>query len=90
MSDLPGGVQLLVFAVIFGLIGLAIGNARKQHPTKSFLVSALLGPLGWLLILISKPDRSVSKQCPACLADVPLAATACRHCGRDLPVAAAS
>ena len=85
MSELPGGVQLLVFAVISGMIGWAIGNARHQHPVKSFFLGGLLGPCGWLLILISRPDRSVSKQCPACLSEVPRAAIACRKCGRDLP-----
>ena len=88
MNDLPGGAELLIVAAIMGLIGLAIGKARQQHPVKSFLVGALLGPLGWLLVLISRPDAAVTRQCPACLSQVPREAAACRHCGRDLPVPA--
>jgi hypothetical protein len=83
------GASLLILLLIFGLVGLALGKARQQHPAKCFLVGALLGPLGWLLVLVSKPDRSFTRECPACLSQVPRAASACRNCGRDLPVFAA-
>ncbi|MGH9044106.1 MAG: MscL family protein [Acidimicrobiales bacterium] len=34
-------------------------------------------------------DPEPTKSCPSCLSsDLPIAATACRHCGRDVPPAA--
>lgn len=77
----------LIAGVFTGAIGVLLGRWRQQPLLGAFLVSFLLGPLGWLFVAIASPDSKRTRPCPACLATVPRAATACSHCGRDLPPA---
>lgn len=82
-------VFYLIGGLVSGVVGVAIGNWRKQPPLGAFLVSFLLGPIGWLFVAVSTPDRKRFRDCPACMSPVPREATACAHCGRDLPPAPA-
>ena len=55
---------LIYWAVIGGLVGLAIGQA-KGRPVPGFLLGILIGPLGWLLVLVGpnpKKDQEKKKQ----------------------------
>lgn len=62
-----------------GLIGWLIGS-RKDMPIIGAGAGALLGPIGWLLIGLSRAAYS----CPWCGGDTPRDATVCRHCARDI------
>lgn len=58
--DLP---YLLFSAIICGLIGYAIGNARGR-PGAGFFWGAFLGPLGWLVLLVGpnyKKDKETAE-----------------------------
>jgi hypothetical protein len=79
--------NLILGLLLSGLIGAAIAQAKKSNLVAGFVISVLLGPIGWLLVALSGPDRGKIRSCPACLKDVPIAATACSGCGRDLPPA---
>ena len=70
---------------VSGVIGALIATARKQNALAGAFLGILLGPIGWLILAISGPNSSRRRQCPHCQEWVPLRATACSHCGRDLP-----
>lgn len=86
--DLPAFV--FITAPILGLIGAGIGSL-KGNGLLGFLLSLLLGPLGWLLVLLASDKR---RKCPHCAG--PLGdgekITRCKNCGQSLvapkPVAA--
>ena len=44
-------IAFICYVVIFGLIGLAIGQT-KGRPEAGFLFGALLGPIGWLVVFV--------------------------------------
>ena len=82
MSDWDIYVACLIAAPVFGaLIGLAIGLGRGRAAF-GFFAGALLGPLGWLIIIVL-PRRG--RKCPFCLGIIPQAATRCQHCAAELP-----
>lgn len=79
-------VQMLVVIyggswLCMGMIGLGIGRTRGRGGD-GFLLGFLLGPIGWLVILLLERH---GRKCPECLGIVPEAAIRCRHCGIVLP-----
>lgn len=63
--------------IVFGLIGWAIGHAKGQ-PGAGFLAGALLGPLGWLIMLLISDARATCDECGGFIAD---GARRCKNCG---------
>src|SRR5262245_18245330 len=62
------------------LIGVLIGRTRGRGEFGG-LVSALLGRLGWLIVLLCGDSRA---KCPACFSAIPdKRATRCRSCGAE-------
>jgi Kef-type K+ transport system membrane component KefB len=51
----------------------------KRQPVLATILGALLGPLGFLIVLMS------SGKCPHCASSIPGGARVCPHCTRDLP-----
>jgi hypothetical protein len=72
---------LLSCWVVCGLVGQLI--AKRRGSEEGFIVSFLLGPLGWLIVAM-RPDTR--RKCSQCLGVVPERATKCMHCGSDLPI----
>lgn len=72
-------------ALIGAVIGTAIG-ARKNRTGFGLVVGLLLGPIGWLIVLLMPSNFP---KCPACKGDVVKGATKCKNCGSDLPAPAA-
>jgi hypothetical protein len=68
---------ILVGWSLGALIGLWLGSRRGQ-PIGGCLVSLLLGPLGWVLILMSSDSRR--RPCPACKELIVKDAVICPHC----------
>lgn len=66
----------LGFAAVGALIGWAKGAMLRGA-----LLGALLGPVGWVISLLSK---SKLPECPACGRGNLAGARRCRHCGADL------
>lgn len=63
--------------LVCGLIGYAIGNTKGQ-PWGGFLFGMLLGPLGWLLTLVSGDVRPTCSECGGVIVE---GARRCKNCG---------
>jgi len=74
----------LAITVVCAAVGALIGLARGRW-LAGLGWGAVLGPIGWLVMLLS---RSGFVECPACSRGNPPAARACRHCGVNLQAAA--
>ena len=70
----------VVVWLVSAVVGAIIGNT-KGRPTAGALWSMLLGPLGWLVILIA-PD--VRPKCPECGGPIVRGARKCKNCGSSL------
>jgi hypothetical protein len=70
------GLALLFLAIVFGIVGAAIGASRK-NAGMGFVLGALLGPIGWIVTLFV--DHRA--QCPECKGRIPDGARKCLHCG---------
>ncbi len=71
---------VLGITLVCALVGAAIGLTRGRW-LAGLLWGAALGPIGWLIVLLS---RSGLTECPECgQLNVPRA-KACRHCGVNL------
>lgn len=61
MDDISGSTMLcaVIFWLIFGVIAMAIYSKKGKSAFVGFLGGFLLGPIGILLALISKPNKEV-------------------------------
>ena len=71
-------VYAIFWAVVCGAIGGVVG-ASRNNVGSGILWGALLGPIGWVLVLFLD-NRS---KCPACKYPVPSGAIRCGQCGFD-------
>jgi ribosomal protein L40E len=79
MNDLF--VFLLLGFVVFGAVGWLIGQ-RKGRPIAGLVWAMVLGPIGWLLILLGPSNQDLnSTPCPHCGAALPIGEQSCRQCG---------
>jgi hypothetical protein len=63
-------------------VGALIGVTRGRW-LAGLIWGAALGPIGWVVIALSKPNLP---QCPQCARSNPSNARRCRHCGGNLQV----
>jgi hypothetical protein len=78
MDDLAN--ILFVAVPISALIGLLIGNTRNR-PGAGVAFSLLLGPIGWLIVLLGPDCR---RKCQFCAEVIKPEARICPHCQQDL------
>lgn len=81
-------VALALYVMVFGLIGVVIGE-RKGRPGAGFVFGALLGPIGWVVVLLG-PDLKAQQEstrlrkCPYCAELVQPEAKLCKHCSKTI------
>lgn len=73
-------IELLIVWVVCGFIAAAIGS-RKGASGSSFVIGLLLGPLGIVIVLVSKGHRV---ECPHCRELMHPDASVCPHCQRAI------
>jgi DNA-directed RNA polymerase subunit RPC12/RpoP len=74
-------MEYFIFWLIVNvLVGYGLGKTRGQ-PGVGVAVSVLLGPIGWIAILVSSDMRP---KCSECGGVVVLGARKCMHCGSDI------
>ncbi len=83
---LDPGLWLWAIAITIGcaLVGAFIGLAKGRW-LAGLVWGAALGPVGWLVIALSKSNLP---ECPECGHRNATSAKACHHCGVNLRVAA--
>jgi hypothetical protein len=74
----------IFWLIINAIVGAMIGQ-RNNDVAGSIIISILLGPIGWLIALLSKGKL---RKCPFCAESIKPEAKVCRHCGRELPAQA--
>lgn len=77
--------ELTIFGMVIGAImgalgGLAIGRCRGR-PEAGLWLGLLLGPLGWLILIVGPDHRP---KCPECGGVVVKGARRCKNCGQAL------
>jgi hypothetical protein len=72
---------IIIWLCINAIVGAAIG-ARKNMVGGAIALSIFLGPIGWIIALVSEGDF---RKCPFCAENIKDAALVCPHCQRDLP-----
>lgn len=68
------------YGLIFGLLGVLIGRVKNRR-LAGFVFGLLLGPLGWLIVLVGP---NLYPKCPECGGVVVPNARKCKNCGSVL------
>jgi len=83
--------MFIAWALLGALIGVAASQKKGFSMAGGIIGGLLLGPLAFLLFFVSgitKGDQQ--KKCPHCAEFIKEEAAVCKHCGRDVRVAAAA
>lgn len=74
-------MEILIICLIFGLVGFLLGKTKGKEGV-GFLLGILLGPIGWIVVLLLGGSRH---KCPKCQGSLPSeSVTRCMHCGAAL------
>jgi hypothetical protein len=79
----------LVIGALFGAINVAIARAKHRNPSPWFWGGFFFGIIA-LIVVLCVPSKAVVaaagtvKTCPYCVSEIPISATVCRFCQRDL------
>ena len=84
---------IIIEHLIAGFIGMTLWRNKRGDPSGAFILGAILGILGTLILAIARPgqreiDRVARSQglvrCPNCAELINAQARVCRYCGRDI------
>lgn len=74
------GTPELLVILLFVAVGGALGH-WKNRLAFGLIVSLLLGPIGWVVVLVMPNNRP---KCPDCKGDIVAGARRCKNCGSVL------
>jgi hypothetical protein len=83
-------MEYVVIWLIFGFLSGIIASNKNLSFGSYFVVGVLLGPIGLVIALVSKPSTPEPTTdaavwvCPYCAEQVMALAKVCKHCGRDI------
>ena len=73
-------IYVLTYFVVFGAVGLLIGQ-HKGRALAGLFWAMILGPIGWLIIALGPNfNEQKSKPCPHCGLVLPVNQKECNHC----------
>jgi hypothetical protein len=102
MQNITNSVNTLVVGIfliqglLVGYIGMTLWKSKGGDPSGAFVLGAILGILGVIILAIARPgqrerSRAARSQglirCPSCAELIEPEARVCRHCGRDVAAA---
>lgn len=74
-------MEFLILWLVMGLVGFLLGKWKGREGL-GFLLGFLLGPIGWVIMLLVDDIRA---KCPHCAGPLPKEKVArCMHCGEVL------
>jgi hypothetical protein len=82
-------LAILVFSiVVFGFVCSAIWSGKGGDPFVGFLIGAVLGLIGLVVVAVMTPQQSAlpskrTRECPHCKERMRRDASVCPHCQRD-------
>jgi hypothetical protein len=89
-------MTLLIIWLLFGVASAMVANSKGRSGAGFFILGVLLGPIGLLGAAVAGKDTSretraglqsgALRPCPHCAEPIRREASACRFCGRDVPV----
>src|SRR5665213_1862846 len=88
-------VVALVIWLLFGIISASVASGKGQSGCLGFALGVLFGPIGLIIVLVmgSNVPSSVrnadviqgpSRVCPYCQSYIPVSASVCRFCQREV------
>ena len=85
-------MELFILWAIVAGIGILIARARGRSEVEGCAWGCLLGPLGWIILLIMSPKQQQRRattgeplrKCPHCAEKILAEAKVCRYCHRDV------
>jgi len=72
--------MIIIFWLLCGIVGAMIGS-NKGEGGLGFFLGLLLGPIGVLIVALSRGNR---RKCPFCVELVNNKAIVCPHCQREI------
>ena len=75
-------VCIIFFWCLWAAVGAIIGQVARNQALGGVALGVLLGPLGWLAVLLMPDARKKCLQCGGRLPDTPV--VKCMHCGSDV------
>lgn len=73
-------MEIIIFLLLCGFISSLIGN-KKGETISSFFLGVLLGPIGIIIVLLTKGNRIT---CPYCRKLINSEATKCPYCQSEI------
>ena len=89
---MDGGGEFIIFflfwVVLFGFVCSAIWSNKGGDGFTGFLIGAVLGLIGLILVAVMTPQQDVrpayrTRECPHCKENMRRDASVCPHCQRD-------